>query len=68
LLIKAPKTLKIKEQIINDPVTGLILIFRLTPKGKEPRLHIIGDILPFGNRDFQRFKKTDLRGFTFIRR
>jgi len=29
-----------------------MLVFRLTPSG-EPRLHIVGDILPFGNRDFQ---------------
>lgn len=32
--------------------TGLMLVFRLTPSG-ESRLHLVGDILPFGNRDFQ---------------
>ena len=29
-----------------------MLIFKLTQSG-EPRLHLIGDSLPFGNRDFQ---------------
>jgi hypothetical protein len=43
---------KIREQFIDDPVTGLTLIFRVTSIG-EGRLHIIGDCLPFGNRDFQ---------------
>ncbi len=46
------KMVKIKEQIINDLATGLMLVIRLTPSG-EPRLHLMGDILPFGNRDFQ---------------
>jgi len=46
------KTPKIKEQLINDEITGLTLIFRVTPHG-EARLHLLGDILPFGNRDFQ---------------
>ena len=46
------KTIKIKEQVINDLVTGLTLIFRVTPSG-EGRLHVIGESLPFGNRDFQ---------------
>ncbi len=46
------KTLSIKEQVINDSVTGLTLIFRVTPSC-EANLHILGDDLPFGNRDFQ---------------
>ena len=46
------KTLNIKEQFVNDEVTGLILIFRVAPNG-EARLHIGGESLPFGNRDFQ---------------
>lgn len=46
------KTLQIKEQVINDLVTGLTLVFRITPSG-EARLHLSGDNLPFGNRDFQ---------------
>jgi len=46
------QTLKIKEQVINDAVTDLMLIFRVTPSG-EARLHLIGANLPFGNRDFQ---------------
>ena len=52
MLIPNAKVVKIKEQIINDLATGLMIVFRLTPSG-EPRLHLIGDILPFGNRDFQ---------------
>ncbi len=52
MLLPNSKTVKIKEQIINDRATGLMLVFRLTPSG-ESRLHLIGDILPFGNRDFQ---------------
>ena len=55
------KTLKIKEQFINDGVTGLLLIFRVTPDG-EPRLHLIGSILPFRNRDFQFNKGGELVG------
>lgn len=51
MLKQNAKTVKIKEQLINDPVTGLTLIFRVTSVG-EGRLHIIGDCLPFGNRDF----------------
>jgi len=46
------KTLNIKEQLIDDPVTGLMLMFRVTPNG-EARLHLVGDALPLGNRDFQ---------------
>lgn len=46
------KTLQIKEQFINDAVTDLMLIFRVTPSG-EARLHISGSNLPYGNRDFQ---------------
>lgn len=52
MLKNQAKTLKIKEQLINDPVTGLTLIFRVTPSG-EARLHLLGDILPFSNRNFQ---------------
>ena len=52
MIKKNAKILKIKEQFINDPVTGLTLVFRVTPSG-EARLHLLGDILPFGNRDFQ---------------
>ena len=46
------KNLCIKEQVINDEVTGLMLILRVTPDG-EARIHLLGAILPFGNRDFQ---------------
>jgi len=46
------KTLYIKEQIINDLVTGLTLIFRVAPN-EESGLQLLGDNLLFGNRDFQ---------------
>jgi hypothetical protein len=52
MLKKSGKTCKIKEQYIIDLVTELTLIFRVTSHG-EARLHLIGDNLPFGNRDFQ---------------
>jgi len=55
------KTLCIKEQVINDLVTNLTLMFRVTPSG-EARLHILGDDLPFGNRDFQFDKNGVLAG------
>ena len=55
------KTLNIKEQIINDVGTDLMLIFRVTPSG-EARLRLIGDCLPFGNRDFQFDKDGELAG------
>lgn len=56
-----PQTLKIKEQLINDAVTDLMLIFRVTPSG-EARLHISGFNLPYGNRDFQFNKDGELVG------
>ncbi len=55
------KTIQIKEQYIDDTVTGLLLIFRVTPSG-EARLHLKGDTLPFGNRDFQFDKNGALAG------
>ena len=55
------KTLNIKEQIVNDAVTGLMLVFRVTPSG-EARLHLMGGCLPFGNRDFQFDKDGELAG------
>jgi len=55
------KTLHVKEQYINDLITGLTLIFRVTPGG-EARLHLLGNILPFGNRDFQFDRNGKLAG------
>ena len=55
------KTLQIKEQIINDLVTELTLIFRVA-QGGEARLQLLGDNLPFGNRDFQFNKDGKLVG------
>lgn len=39
----------IKEQIIEDPASGLTLLFKVMPDG-NPRLQIFGD-LPLGNRE-----------------
>ena len=40
----------IKEQIIEDPVSGLTFQFEVPPNG-EPHLRIYGPSLKFGNRD-----------------
>ena len=40
----------IREQIIEDPVSGLTFQFEVMPKG-DARLYVYGD-LPFGNREF----------------
>jgi len=61
MLLPSAKTTKIKEQIIDDKVTDLMLVFRVTPSG-ESRLHLIGSILPFGNRDFQFNNEGELVG------
>ena len=61
MLKKDAKTLTIKEQFIDDAVNGLTLVFRVTSRGKA-RVHIIGDSLPFGNRDFQFDAKGKLAG------
>ena len=60
MLKQNAQTLQIKEQIINDLVTELTLIFRAFPNG-EAQLQLLGDNLPFGNRDFQ-FKDGKLVG------
>ena len=52
MLKRDAKTLRIKEQMINDLVTGLTVILRVTPSG-EARIEISGDILPFGDRSLQ---------------
>ncbi len=45
------RILKIKEQIIEDPVTGLSFQFAFVPESSAPfRLRIFGD-LPYGNRE-----------------
>ena len=41
----------IREQIIEDPVSGLTFQFEVAPDG-EPRLRLYGN-LPHGNREFQ---------------
>lgn len=42
----------VKEQIIDDPVSGLSIQFEVSPNG-EPRLRLFGISLPFGNREIQ---------------
>lgn len=61
MLKRNAKTLRVKEQFIDDAVTGLMLTFRVTPSG-EARLHLSGSILPFGNRDFQFNKDGEIVG------
>ena len=39
--------------MIEDKVTGITLVFHVTKQGNLPRLLLIGDTLPYGNRDFQ---------------
>ena len=41
----------VKEQIIEDLVTGLTFQFEVMPDG-EMRFRIFGDSVPFGNREF----------------
>lgn len=44
------KTLKIKEQIIDDPASGLKFQFEVIEGSNEPfRMNVFGD-LPYGNR------------------
>lgn len=45
------KLCPIREQIIEDPVTGLTFQFEVTPSG-EARMRVYGDSLKLGNRDF----------------
>lgn len=55
------KTIKIKEQVIKDLVTGLTIIFKAVSNG-EGRMWLRGSILPFGNRDFQFSPEGELVG------
>ena len=41
----------IKEQIVEDPASGLAFQFEVMPNG-EPRFRVYGESLPFGNREF----------------
>ncbi len=40
----------VREQIVEDPASGLTFQFEVTPDGKT-RLRIFGESLPFGNRE-----------------
>jgi hypothetical protein len=40
----------VREQIIEDPASGLTFQFEVMPDGK-PRLRVFGDKLRFGNRE-----------------
>jgi len=44
------KVWTVRQQVIEDPASGLTIQFKLMPDG-SPRLCIFGD-LPFGNREF----------------
>ena len=46
------KFVHIKEQIIEDPASGLTLMFSVYPCGTQSRLRVCGDALRHGNRDF----------------
>lgn len=46
------KSWAIREQIIEDPASGLSIQFEVSPSG-EPRLRLFGSSLPFGNREIQ---------------
>ena len=61
MLLPNTKAVQVKEQIINDLASGLILIFTAIPNG-EFRLHVMGDNLPFGNRTFMFDKDGKLVG------
>jgi hypothetical protein len=43
---------QMREQIIDDPVTGLVIQFEAVPGG-EFRLRLYGEMLPHGNREYQ---------------
>ena len=43
-------TIQLREQIIEDEVSGLTFMIERTPSG-EGRIRVLGD-LPLGNRDF----------------
>ncbi len=45
------KAWTVKEQIIEDPVTGLTFQFEVMPDG-EFKLRVFGACLPLGNREF----------------
>ena len=40
----------VREQIVEDPTSGLTFQFELSPEGR-PVLRVFGDALPFGNRE-----------------
>ncbi|MCI0703586.1 MAG: hypothetical protein L0241_21100 [Planctomycetia bacterium] len=40
----------VREQIVEDPASGLTLQFEVDPSGNM-RLRIFGDTLPYGNRE-----------------
>lgn len=42
---------QIREQVFEDPVTGLTFQFEAVPNG-EYRLRVYGESLPFGNREY----------------
>jgi len=50
-LINGPGEWKIREQIIEDPATGLSIQFEALPDG-EFAIRLFGECIRFGNREF----------------
>lgn len=55
------KTIKIKEQVIEDLASGLKIEFKAREDG-EYRLYLSGSILPFGNREIHFDKEGEYAG------
>ena len=51
ILRKNARPIRILEQIIEDPVSGLTIQFVFNPNNGTSRLRLFGDI-PYGNREF----------------
>jgi hypothetical protein len=41
----------VREQVIEDPASGLVFQFEVAPDG-EMKFRVFGESLPFGNREF----------------
>ncbi|MCH8988838.1 MAG: hypothetical protein IIA92_08535 [Chloroflexi bacterium] len=51
ILRQNARELRIVEQLIEDPISGLTIQFAVSPDGKTSRLRLFGN-LPCGNREF----------------
>lgn len=45
------KRWEIREQVFEDPASGMTFQFEIMPDG-EPRFRVFGEALPFGNREY----------------